>query len=114
MELTSQYSKFNTIMQFLMFTDLRCGECLSLNWSDIDFDNNTVCIYKTLTYAEKKRVTTDPKTNNSYCTIKLSNYAKNLLLRHREQQNKEKSVVGDEWQNPDSVFTSCTGKFYHN
>ena len=112
MELTSQYSKFNTIIQFLMFTGLRCGECLSLNWSDIDLENNIIRIDKTLTYADKKWFTTAPKTENSYRTIKLSNYAKSLLLRHKEKQDEGKAIVGTEWVEPDLVFTSWKGNFY--
>ena len=51
MELTSEYSIFNTIIQMLLFTGLRIGECLCLEWDDIDFEHNTVSVSETLAYA---------------------------------------------------------------
>ena len=53
MELTSEYSTFNTIIQFLLFTGLRIGECLALRWWNVDFENNTI---KVLGKRNKERI----------------------------------------------------------
>ncbi len=37
-----------TLLRFLFFSGCRISEALALNWSDIDFDSNTVTINKTL------------------------------------------------------------------
>ncbi len=112
MELTKDYSKFNYIIQFLLFTGLRCGECLGLRWCDVDFENDIISVNNTLTYANKQWFLTEPKTVKSIRVIKLSTYSKQLLLKHKEEQEKEKTIVGDAWKQPEMVFTSCTGNFY--
>lgn len=111
-QLTSEYSKLNVIIQFLLFTGMRCGECLALSWHDVDFHYNTIKISKTLTYADHKWFLTSPKTKNSYRTIKMSDYVKQLLLNHKEQQDKDKKIVGKAWEHIETVFTSATGNYY--
>ena len=112
MAATSEYSTFNTIIQFLLFTGLRIGECLALRWSDISFDNNTISINHTLSFADDKWFLSVPKTQTSFRTIKLSTYSKELLLRHKREQDKLKETVGDAWVHPDIVFTSAIGNYY--
>ncbi len=112
MSVTTEYSTFNTIIQFLLFTGLRIGECLALRWSDVDFENDTISINHTLSFADDKWFLSVPKTQTSFRTIKLSNYAKELLLRHKREQDKLKEVVGKAWVHPDIVFTSAIGNYY--
>ena len=45
-------------------------------------------------------------------SIKLGTYTKELLLRHKREQNKLKAIVGDNWEHPDIVFTSVIGNYY--
>lgn len=52
------------------------------------------------------------KTKTSFRTLKLGTYTKELLLRHKREQDKLKQVVGDNWAHPDIVFTSVIGNFY--
>lgn len=112
LELTSEYSVFNTIIQILLFTGLRCGECLSLQWKNINFEYNIINIENTLTYANKKWFLTTPKTKNSLRTIKINDYTKQLLLTHKEKQDEAKKIVDSAWLQPELVFTSSTGNFY--
>ena len=35
-----------------------------------------------------------------------------ILKKHQEEQNKQKEIVGDARQQPEMVFTSCTGHWY--
>lgn len=112
MSATSEYSTFNTIIQFLLFTGLRIGECLALRWSDISFDDNTISINHTLSFADDKWFLSVPKTQTSFRTIKLSTYSKELLLRHKREQDKLKEMLGDAWVHPDIVFTSAIGNYY--
>lgn len=109
---TSEYSTVNTIIQFLLFTGLRVGECLGLGWKDIDFENGTVTVRNTLSYANKHWFLSTPKTATSHRTLKLSSYTKALLLTHKAKQDELKAVVGEAWVNPDVVFTSAIGEFY--
>lgn len=112
MKLTSEYSTFNTIIQFLLFTGIRIGECLGLQWKNIDFDNDTFRIENTLCFADDKWFLAAPKTDTSNRTLKLSAYTKELLLRHKQEQDKLKVIVGENWTHPDMVFTSVIGNYY--
>ncbi len=110
--LLDEYSVFNTIIKMLLLTGMRSGECLGLRWSSIDFESKTIFIDKTLSYAENKWFLSTPKTSRSTRTISIDDTAVCLLLRHREEQNKQKEIVGLAWQHPELVFTSCTGHWY--
>lgn len=112
MALTSNYSIINTIIQFILFTGLRIGECLGLTWDCIDFENNTVTIRDNLSYAYDEWYISTTKTEGSERVIKLSNYTRNLLLIHKERQDKSKEVVGKAWKHPDIVFTSSIGNYF--
>lgn len=56
---------------FLFYMGTRRGETLALQWKDIDFENNSVSIYKTVTYKIKDKPweITSPKTQNSVRNI---------------------------------------------
>ena len=101
-----------TIFQFILFTGLRIGECLGLTWDCIDFENNTVTIRDNLSYAYDEWYISTTKTEGSERVIKLSNYTRNLLLIHKEHQDKSKEVVCKAWKHPDIVFTSSIGNYF--
>lgn len=58
---------YKIFFQVLYFMGLRQGECLALNWNDINFENKTLSISKTLTSKVKGESYTisSPKTKNS-------------------------------------------------
>ncbi|MBE7054686.1 MAG: site-specific integrase [Ruminococcaceae bacterium] len=112
MELLRDYSTFNTIVKILLLTGMRSGECLGLRWNSVDFDNKTIFIDKTLSYADNQWFLSTPKTVRSTRTIAIDDNAIDILKKHREEQNKQKEIVGAAWQHPELVFTSCTGHWY--
>lgn len=112
MQILEPYSTFNTIIKLLMFTGMRSGECLGLRWSSINFDRKTLFVDKTLSYANNTWFLTTPKTARSTRTICLDDTAIEILRKHKEEQDKQKEIVGNAWQHPELVFTSCTGHWY--
>jgi len=112
LKLVDEYSVFNTIIKVLLFTGMRSGECLGLRWSSINFENNTITIDKTLTYANNRWYLEKPKTKSSLRTISIDDNVIEFLTKHKEKQDKAKAAVGEAWLEPDMVFTSCTGHFY--
>ena len=60
LEITNEYSIFNTIIKVLLFSGLRSGECLGLQWKDIDFENNAIYVRNNLSYANGERFLTSP------------------------------------------------------
>lgn len=112
LKMLEDYSPFNTIVKLLMFTGMRSGECFGLRWDSIDFDRKTIFIDKTLSYANNTWFLTSPKTPRSTRTICIDDTAISILLKHKEEQDKQKEIVGEAWQHPELVFTSCTGHWY--
>ena len=112
MAATSDYSIANTIIQFILFTGVRIGECLGLTWDSVDFENGTVTIIENLAYAYNEWYISSTKTEESTRVIKLSEYTKNLLLTHKQNQDRQKEIAGDAWSYPNIVFTSPIGNYY--
>lgn len=112
MAATAEYSIVNTIIQFVLFTGMRIGECLGLTWDCVDFDHNTVTIRNNLSFAYDEWYLSTPKTEDSERIIKLSDYTKNLLLIHKQHQDEAKAIVGAAWAHPDVVFASSIGNFF--
>lgn len=71
---------------FLYYMGTRKGEAQALQWKDIDFDKNTVRIYKTITNKIKGKAweITSPKTQNSMRTIIMPDIVKNALIEQRK------------------------------
>ena len=107
-----EYSQFNTIIKVLLFTGMRSGECLGLRWQCVDFEKNQIKIDSSLTYANNRWYLSSPKTKSSKRIISMDGAVAKLLKQHKDEQDKAKEIVGDGWQQPQMVFTSCTGHWY--
>jgi Phage integrase family. len=77
--------------RFLLATGLRVGECLALSWSDIDFNNETVSVYKTIVQTANKteRIQSSAKTKESNRVVSLDRETITLLKLWKNIQNKK-------------------------
>lgn len=77
---------YKCLFNFLYFTGCRKGECLALTFDDIDFENHTVYINKTITRFLKngKKIITTPKTKSSIRTISLDDFMFYEIIKLRE------------------------------
>ena len=66
----------------ILETGLRTGELIGLTWDDIDFENKTLTVCKTLEYRHSRKIwiAGPPKTMSSYRTIPLTNRAYEILM----------------------------------
>ena len=97
----------------------RIGEVLGLKWSDIDFDNKTVHIQRTLHYSKVNEEEqchfffTTPKTETSDRIIPLLPETEKILKRVRTKQLRNKMLYASTWKQEapfeDMVFTSQYG-----
>lgn len=93
---------------FILQTGLRTGELIGLRWSDIDFDNRTMKIERTMEYRYKVgewRVG-PPKSKSGYRTIPLTDEAIRILKDQRAK-NRSLKLIPIEWT--DTVFLCRKG-----
>ena len=77
---------FRCILQVLVTTGLRRGECLGLQWQDIDFQNATLSVRRSVTYTPESGITVaEPKTAKSVRTIPVMESTLSLL-RHLQTE----------------------------
>ena len=95
--------------RFILQTGLRTGELVGLKWDDIDFENRTLTISRTMEFRYKVgewRVG-PPKSKSGYRTIPLTDEAIRILKAQKEKNSKIK-VINLEWA--DQVFLCRKGE----
>lgn len=101
-----EYSNYKWLMLFYLYTGVRRAEALSLEWKDIDYDNNLILIKGT-------------KTEDSNRYILLSNDIKEILKGRKQQAKKDKvksnRVFPYSLQTPSKVFKKlCPNHHLHD
>ena len=84
--------------KFLLQTRLRTGELVGLRWADVDFDNRTLLISRSMEYRHSTgewRVG-EPKSKSGYRSIPLTEEAIDMLRKQR-QKILEVKVIPMEW-----------------
>lgn len=105
--------RFATLYKVTLFTGMREGEILGLQWSCIDFKNGTITISKQLQKEKKKDAIyyLAPLKNDKTRIIVPAPFVMQLLKQRREEQILERFRIGEAWNNEfNLVFTDETGK----
>jgi integrase len=89
---------YSTLIRTAVFTGLRLGELLGLQWQDIDFENSVLHVRRQWT---RMRELAPPKTKKGVRRVPLSADMVALLRRHR--------VASERSQDNDFVFASRNG-----
>lgn len=108
-----QHSRhYSALFTLLARTGLRIGEALALTWDDIDLDNGTVSVTKTLIYPlnSDPRVTT-PKTKSSVRTIKLDQKTIQAIKEYRLNQREVVMMYGYKRPSQKLVFHQQDGRW---
>lgn len=114
LELFDGYSPLNTIVKILLYTGMRSGECIALQWEDIDFNNNIIYISHTLAKIKGKRYRETPKSRTSKRYVFMSSVVKEALKEHRKHQILMQMAAGDKFKYPEMVFTTSTGNYINH
>lgn len=81
--------QYYVLFTLLARTGLRIGEALALTWDDIDFENKTITVNKTLVYPTNSTpYISTPKSKASLRTIKLNDITVQLLKKHKINRNE--------------------------
>ena len=82
--------EFRCMLQVFITTGLRRGECIGLQWQDIDFQKQTLTVNRSVTYTpECGIVVAPPKTAHSIRTIPVVGSTLGLLKQLQKQQERE-------------------------
>lgn len=101
----------NTMIKFLLLTGMRVGECLGLQWNDIDFQKSEIHIRNNLSNVGGKFYLTTPKTESSRRTIILGKKMRDLLLKHQINQKQRMQNYDGIFPHPELVFTTQGGNY---
>lgn len=105
-------ARYLTPWIFLATTGCRRGECLGLQWSDVDLEASTAIISRQVTSIDHEIVVKElPKTKRGHMVALDSNIV-TMLRRWRAQQNEEKLLVGPGYVDQGYVFCKPDGTVY--
>lgn len=110
---TSEYTTYNAVIQFQLFTGMRIGETLALTWDDIDFKKREIDVNKTVNYIKDDFIVGPPKTENAYRTLGMNNAIYNLLKLTKKEQNERKRELKDQYEDHNLVFGQVTGNYIY-
>jgi len=88
---------------------MRQGELLALKWQDVDLENATISVRRTLTKSGGRLLLGEPKTKKSRRTIRLTKAAAQTLRDHLTRQMREIERLGDLYRDEGLVFTTEVG-----
>lgn len=102
---------FRIMIRVLLFTGLRRGELLGLEWQDIDFEKRLLNVRRSSLYLPEMGVYQDDTKNDSSDRIfKVSQTVIDDLRDFRVWQLEQRLKVGDRWHNTNRLFTNPEGK----
>ena len=112
--LETEDTQNKTMIRILLFTGLRRGELLGLEWHDINFDTNTIQIRRSSQYLPDRGIYEDGvKNDTSDRVMKISQSAAEDLKTWRALQRKRAFEMGDRWHSSDRLFTTDEGLPLH-
>ena len=102
--------KWKAFFVLVIYSGMRRGEMLGLEWHDIDLKTGMIHIERTSNYTKARGIYTDtPKTENSVRFIKVPMNVIAVLEEYRDWQTKESQRLGSKWVETDRLFTKWNG-----
>lgn len=111
-------TRLDLFLHLALFTGMRRGEILGLQWKDIDLDQGTISVQRTLKeqtvltpegIGTSQLVVDEPKTKSGYRKLAIPAPLANGFMRHKDAQEALEKSVGPEWIKSDFVITSTSG-----
>lgn len=113
-KLTVEDTKYKVAIILTIFTGVRLGELMGLEWQDVDFRNGIISINRSSQYLSDMGVFTKvPKTESSIREIAIPEFIISLLEEYKLWYEDQKSLYGELWMNSDRLFVQADGKPMH-
>lgn len=98
------------LFNLAIYAGLRKGELLALEWSDIDFDNDTVTVSKAVSVVAGQQITKEPKTKTSRRTVSIPHSLTLRIKALKVERTKYRLSVGTYWHGAEWLFIQDNGK----
>ena len=114
MELTEEQFKYKVAIILTIFTGVRLGELMGLEWDDINFREGIVSINRSSQYlADKGVFTKTPKTESSIRDVAIPDFVVSLLEEYKYWYDEQKYQYGELWYDSNRLFVQADGKPMH-
>ena len=96
-------------------TGMRRGELMAITWDCVDWENNQIAVKGSISRIKDPDTNitelrySEPKTKSGRRYIPILPNMKPILLKHKDQQEEEKSQAGSAWNKRNLVFCSNVG-----
>jgi integrase len=111
MLLEGEHIKYKTMVYLCIFGGMRAGELNGLEWSDIDWENNTLRINRASQYLPGAGTfTKTTKNESSERLIALPDMVMAVLRQYKLWQNGERQKLGELWVYSNRIFTKANGE----
>ena len=114
---TLKGNPFEALFLTAVFTGMRVGEIIGLTWDCVDFEHGVIRIVKQLVQTRTKgqRYVFGTLKNGKTRIIAPAPFVMDVLKKHKSDQERQKSEMGDLWDEgdfPGLVFTHPDGSHY--
>ena len=114
MKLTEEQFKYKVAIILTIFTGVRLGELMGLEWDDINFREGIVSINRSSQYLADKGVFTKvPKTESSIRDVAIPDLVVSLLEEYKCWYDNQKALFGELWYDSNRLFVQADGKPMH-
>lgn len=104
--------RLEALITLALVTGMRRGELLGLQWTDINWQENSLTVRHTVDWLGGYGFwESEPKTERGRRTLPLPAVAIEALKEHRTRQLEERLKAGEAWQNRDLVFPNGRGNY---
>ena len=106
--------KYKVAIILTVFTGVRLGELMGLEWQDVDFKTGIISINRSSQYlAEKGVFTKTPKTESSIRDVAIPEFVVTLLEEYKYWYDNQKALFGELWYDSNRLFVQTDGKPMH-
>lgn len=106
-------TQFKLFYLLALFCGMRRGELIALEWSDINFENNSISVTKSTSMVNGKPLTKTPKTKSSVRLISVPKSVIDVAKNYRKEQLQYRMAIGNQWDGDNYVFIQWNGRQMH-